>query len=433
MAKCFIVGGGLAGLSSAVFLSKAGYEVELIESTPKLGGRTYSFINKNNNSEIDNGQHILMGSYQNTLEYLKIIGSDKIPEYQNNLEVNFQDKNGIQFSLKSPHSFYPLNLFQALLSYKAISLAERLKIIKFVFTIMFNKRKDLKQKNLYQYLTEQNQTPAAINSLWELIAVSTMNTKLNEASAEAFVKLLSKMFLNGNKASTIVLPKVPLSRLFIDPAIKYIELRSAKCSVSESLKSISTSQNEIIKITTNKREITDFDYLILAIPHHAYKNLKSNTKILNDININMPTSPIITLHIWLKKELFEYKFMGLINSQIHWIFRNKDHYSIVISASDKYTELNNSEIFNLLILEISKYFPTFSNNDVLDYKIINEKKATIKCTIENEKIRGNINSPYNNLLFAGDWTNTDLPGTIEGAILSGKNAANIILAKNHKV
>jgi squalene-associated FAD-dependent desaturase len=430
MAKCFIVGGGLAGLSSAVFLSKAGYEVELIESTPKLGGRTYSFINKNSNSEIDNGQHILMGTYQNTFEFLEIIGSAKIPEYQNNLEVKFQNKNGIEFSLKAPHSVYPLNLIQALISYKVISLAERLKIIKFIFTIMLNKGNDLNQKNLNQYLAEKKQTAASINSLWELIAVSAMNTKLNEASAEAFVKLLSKMFLNGNRASTIVLPKVPLSRLFIEPAKKYIELRSAECSVSETLKSITTSQNEIIKITTNKREIKDFDYVILAIPHHAYKHIKSNTKILDDFTITMPTSPIITIHIWLNKELFEYKFMGLIDSQIHWIFRNKDNYSIVISASDQYTELNNSEIFNLLVLEISKYFPTFSINDVLDYKIINEKKATIKCTIENEKIRRNINSPYNNLLFAGDWTNTDLPGTIEGAILSGKNAANIILAKN---
>jgi len=91
--KYLVVGGGFAGLSAAVHLAKNSLQVDLIEASPKVGGRAYSFLEKSTNTLIDNGQHILMGCYTDTLNFLKIIDADQNLAYQNNLEVNFLKKD----------------------------------------------------------------------------------------------------------------------------------------------------------------------------------------------------------------------------------------------------------------------------------------------------------------------------------------------------
>ena len=75
MKKCIVVGAGLSGLTSAAYLSKAGFQVEIIEASKKLGGRAYSFKDIDSQTIIDNGQHILMGCYTDTLKFLKIINA----------------------------------------------------------------------------------------------------------------------------------------------------------------------------------------------------------------------------------------------------------------------------------------------------------------------------------------------------------------------
>jgi uncharacterized protein with NAD-binding domain and iron-sulfur cluster len=140
----------------------------------------------------------------------------------------------------------------------------------------------------------------------------------------------------------------------------------------------------------------------------------------------METSPIITIHLWLNKKIILEEFIGLLNSPIHWIFDNKTHYSIVISAAEKFIQLENEEIFKIVENELIKYFSNFSESDVKSYKVIKEKRATLKCSNINEKLRKTINTEISNLIFAGDWTNTNLPGTIEGSISSGKKTAEKI-------
>ena len=75
MKKILIIGGGLAGLSAAINLIEEGYKIEIIEASPKLGGRTYSFLSNDKHTIIDNGQHILMGCYSHTLDYIDRVNS----------------------------------------------------------------------------------------------------------------------------------------------------------------------------------------------------------------------------------------------------------------------------------------------------------------------------------------------------------------------
>jgi protoporphyrinogen oxidase len=97
-----VIGGGVAGLSAAVFLNEKGFKVKLLEASPKLGGRAYSFFDKEKDLFFDNGQHILAGWYENTFEYLKIIGSYDKLNFQKSLEVNFFNTDKEVFKLKCP-------------------------------------------------------------------------------------------------------------------------------------------------------------------------------------------------------------------------------------------------------------------------------------------------------------------------------------------
>ena len=221
MAKYLVVGGGLAGLSASVYLTESGHEVELIEGSPKLGGRSYSFYNNQLNVEIDNGQHIFMGSYQNTIDFLNVVSAHELPEYQSYLSIKFIEKGGRQHLLDSRTSVYPINLIIALVNYSALSWTDKLSTIRLFAKLFFTKSKYNGDTTVSEWLAKNRQSSNTIKSLWEIIGIGPLNTNLQKASAELFKILLKKIFLAGNKSSTIVLPNAPLSKLFVEPTVDY--------------------------------------------------------------------------------------------------------------------------------------------------------------------------------------------------------------------
>ena len=419
MAKCVVIGGGLSGIASAVFLAKNNHNVLLLESSPKLGGRAYSFKDKSTNSIIDNGQHILMGAYKNTFELLRILGTENLPFYQKSLHAAYLTKGGKRFLLRTSHNFYPFNLLQAILNFDLLNFTERIKVVKVIIKLFFIKEKNLTSKTVLEWLKENRQSENSIKFFWELLTVSTLNTEIDEASSLMLARVLKEIFLNGNKASTIVLPKSGLSELFCNPVEDYLKKNRNEISLSERVLKLETDMNTITKIKTNKREITDFDYVISAVPFYSLQKIFMELPFIKEVSKNIETSPIVTVHLWLSENLFEEKFYGLIDSKIHWVYNNKSHISIVISSADEMVKLESKEILRICIGELKNYFPKFSGVEIANYKVLKEKRATFKSTPESDYVRNKVKSPYKNFLLAGDWTNTKLPATIEGAILSG--------------
>ena len=133
-----IIGGGIAGLSAAIFLNERGFRIKLLETSPKLGGRAYSFFDKEKDQFFDNGQHILAGWYTNTFEYLKITGSFNKLNIQKNLEVNFFNTDREVFKLKCPDMTPPMNLITGLLKFKAFNFKSVCSIQCLIFEIDFS-------------------------------------------------------------------------------------------------------------------------------------------------------------------------------------------------------------------------------------------------------------------------------------------------------
>ncbi len=218
MKKCLVIGGGFAGLSAAAYLANADFEVELIEASPKLGGRAYSFIHNKNNTVIDNGQHIMMGCYSETLSFLSLIGAlDKV-QVQEKLNVKFIKPNFELYELSTLSLLYPFNLVAAILKYSAVSFRERLSILRFFTKLPFFANRDLMKKTVDELLINENQNENVRKAFWEIICVGALNTNLKKASAKIFVDILKEIFLQGSKGSKIVLPKTGLSEMFCEPA-----------------------------------------------------------------------------------------------------------------------------------------------------------------------------------------------------------------------
>ena len=424
MKKILIIGGGLSGLSSAIFLANSGFQVELIEASPKLGGRTYSF--NYNGFDVDNGQHILMGCYSNTLEYVNLIDSSKLFDFNKTLYLNSIDARGHSYKLKVPKYFYPLNHIIGFLKYDLFSVKERIEIIQLLIKIKFMDEKAVENKSLIEFLVAQNQSEKMISMFWDNIVISTMNTKLRLASTEMFIRLIKIIFFSSKTSANIIIPKVDLSSSMIEPARKTIVRSGGKVSTSEKAIAFIIEQERIVAVETTKRTIEKFDYVISALPEYGLNKIKFKNGFDELKLLDLNYSPIVSVHVWLKKNPLKEKMYDLLEGEFDWLFNHGEYVTLLKSSADKLVTLNKNEVIRIVFSELKKYFAILTIEEIKDYVVLKEKRATFISDLDSINQRNSISNPYQNLFLAGDWTNTGLPATIEGAIKSGKDVSEEI-------
>jgi squalene-associated FAD-dependent desaturase len=427
MKRCLIIGGGLAGLTAASILSSKNFSVTLIESSPKLGGRTYSFIEKKTDSEIDNGQHIMMGCYKETLSFLKLIGAENNFEYQNNLFLKFLDRNRNQFQINASTLFYPFNLLLSIINYDVLNPSDKFSFILFLLKLPFLSKSSLSRITLEEWLGKENQSLNIIKNFWKILCVGALNTNLEKASALVYYEILMQIFFKGNFASTIIIPKYGLSESIIYPASLFIEKNGGMTIPSETAKEVVVKNQKIISIKSENNIYENYDYFISAIPLYALDKIISKKTL--DIDLELEYSTILNIHIWLNKNTLQGMFYGLLDSISHWIFVKEKHINIVISDADSLADKSKVEIFNFVIEELIQY-TSIIREDIQHYKIIKEKRATFIPSIDTLGKRPNSKTEIKNLFLAGDWVNTGLPSTIESAVKSGRIAAGLVLNEN---
>jgi protoporphyrinogen oxidase len=259
-----------------------------------------------------------------------------------------------------------------------------------------------------------------------------MNTPIEIASAELFVEMIQIIFFSGKKSSTIILPDFGLNEALVHPAARFILNKGGEISLSERVDKIETVGKRITKVSTSKREIDNFDLVISTIPaDNLVKIIPEEFKI----RMNIPSfeySPIISVNLWYNKNPLKEKFYGIIDGEFHWLFNKGDYITLIKSAANNIVNLKKNEIIETAISEMNKYFPILNNIEIIDSKIIKERKATIISSSNSVEQRKKLNHNFSNLFIAGDWVNTGLPSTIESSIKSGKKISELILSQTNK-
>jgi len=438
MYDCLVIGGGISGISTLYNVSKYSNNILLLESRPFLGGRARSFVDTISGDEIDNGQHILMNCYDNFLQLLENLGTRRLVITQNRMKVPFLSKNRnskkgyeVHF-LKQQFFSNKLGTLVGLLSYSAFSILEKYSLIVFMLGLKIFPPKSC--ETVLQYLKRRNVVQKLIDFLFEPITLATLNTSVEKASATLLSTVLQLALLSGGNRSSFVIPKTGLSHLF------------SKSSILQEYSKTSTTITTIERIedyfvaSDSKNNTYYTKSIVLATTISATKRFLS--QLGSEHSLNEVDSPITSVYIWFDSEVLteiDEPFFGLIGTVSQWIFNKykievpttsfaKSLVTIVISASDNLSDLTKDEIVLLLYSELSVLFPSIKSSSMLHSVVIKEKKATFLATPSFEAVRLDTSTKVKGVFLAGDWTNTSLPATLEGATLSGIKAANNVVS-----
>ncbi|HEY3251153.1 MAG TPA: hydroxysqualene dehydroxylase HpnE [Ignavibacteria bacterium] len=426
-----VIGGGLAGLSAAVFLTKEGFKVNLYEASPKLGGRAYSFFDKSIGDYVDNGQHIFASWYKNTFEYLKIIGSYDKLYFQKQLEVIFTNLKAQNYILKASKLPPPLHLLGGLMNFKAIKLVDRLAAIRLINNLKNKKISDemLTEMNTDELFKKTKQTKRLLESFWKPLIIAVFNADPEDTSAYMFSEIIKTGFIEKG-GSNLVFPDVFLSELLVNPALKYLETKRANIKAGKKINRLNIKNHELTSIIAEDKEEITSNYYVSAIPFYDVKNLFGSNAILGEKDGLFP-SPIVNIHFKFEKDIssiFNNRFSGILGANIQWVFRVKnDQLCLVISSAKKITEMDKESIISLCKNELYKCFPALSEYKITGTRVIKEMRATFMPDKNSLKLRPDCKTKIENFFLAGDWTNTGLPATIEGSVKSGKICTNEII------
>jgi hydroxysqualene dehydroxylase len=433
-----IIGGGLAGLASAVFLCNKGFDVSVYESSPKWGGKTYSFYDKEKGIYIDNGQHILAGWYENTFEYLKIIGTYDKLKFKNELSLMYCDNRKKTYRFKCGNLPGEYSLLWGIFRFIGFNFIDKLKFLK-VRKIIGNKKYSedyLKSINAERLLNDLGQTENLQKFFWYPLILASFNTLPENVSADLFVKLIKKG-TEFKKNMSIILSDANLNDLFINSAIDYLNSNSVKINLNSPVTKINIENNCIKSIEMEDGKTLKSEYYISTVPYYTFKKLFENDKYSQYFcNIEkLKSSTIISVHLFFKEDLYfdiQNNVFGLVDSVVQWIFvKNKRYLCLVISGADfienNLTEKDNNEIVKICLNDLKSCLGGFDEKNILDYKVIKEKRATFITEVGSENFRIKQKSDINNLYIGGDWTDTGYPATIEGAIKSAKICTDLIL------
>jgi squalene-associated FAD-dependent desaturase len=433
--KVCIIGGGIAGLSAAVFLVNEGVNVTLIEASPKFGGRAYSFFDKSLNEYIDNGQHILASWYNNTFDFLRIIGSiDNIKE-QDTLEISFADSNGKKYELKCPDIPPPFHLIKGIFGYKAVGLKEKTGIVKLMNAVTKDKFSDeeLKAITTADLFRLTNQGENLIRYFWEPFIIAVFNAEPEETCAWYFTEMIKTGFLKKG-GSNLVFPLKGLNELYVNKSIEYLKSHDVNIISNCSVKKLNIKDNLVTSVIAENDEEMKFDYYVSAVPFFDFESMIDNELFNNQYHFTRKLKPSTIINVHLKYEIKNGSeisikdFTGILNSTIQWVFKTgKNQLCLVISSANRLAGKSKEELIATAIEELERSLPEFQNAEFIYARVVKEKRATFLPDIESVKSRPANKTGINNFFITGDWTDTGLPATIESAVLSSKKCTKELL------
>lgn len=442
MSGPLIIGGGVAGIAGAVHLAETGVAPILIESRPYLGGRVRSFRHSQTGDEIDNGQHLLMGCYHETLRLLERIGTRGLVELQPALRVEFRDTEGTAYALAAPPLLpSPLNVAAAMLRFTPLSLRERFALLRTGLEGMA--RTPPAEETVATYLNKLGQSARARTWLWDPIVLATLNTIPEEASAQLFTQVLRLGFMGGGDDSKLALPRAGLSTL-LAPAEEFITSRGGRVITGNPVRRVEhvDAEKGLWRVHLRNGETMETQQLLSALPWRSFRSLFAS--ILPDlpaIACALPHNPIISLYLWFDKSLDPVpQFCAMIGTTVQWVFNRRKIVgeenpafpgllACVISAPEEQALQDDKELCRLVEAELRSAFPQLRTANVVASLVITEKQATFAATPSAEALRPPPGELLPGLFIAGDWTATGLPGTIEGGVRSGIRAAEGVNSK----
>ena len=478
-----VVGGGFAGLSAATLLAEQGVRVLVLEARPTLGGRAGAFTDPGTGERVDNGQHVLFGCYHETFALLRRIGAERHVQAQRDLSIDVVDRDGRASRLSCPRLPSPLHLLAGVLKWNALGVRDRLAIFRMRTILSAARQRSAPRKGapyessnegrplagrhgsddtpsyvgraftarhesgrpdetVRQFLVRHRQTPGLIELLWEPLAVAALNQSIDVAAAASFVSVLAGMLGPDPGDAALVLPVKPLDELYALPARDFIVARGGEVRTSAPARIVLGPaeagphvRNEGVRVLVRDETLTA-RAVICAVPWYAlpetFEDPPASLAATLDAAARTDASPIVTVNLWFDRVVTDHTFVGLPGRTFQWVFDKRivfgeqaSHLSLVASGATNAVGRSNAELAELAVHEVRGALPRAEAATVTRSVVVRERRATFSVA-PGQPQRPQADTGIPGLVLAGDWIETGLPATIEGAVLSGHTAARLV-------
>jgi squalene-associated FAD-dependent desaturase len=402
--RAYVIGAGLAGLSAAIRLTEAGFRVTLSEAAGQAGGRCRSYRDPQLGMEIDNGNHLVLSGNRAVNAYLATIGASARLSGSKEASFPFVDlRDETRWTLRPNAGRLP---------WWILSTARRVPDTRASDYLAFARLAGA------QRIGDIIPTEGA---LWDrLIAplmISALNTPAADGSAELAGAIIRETLAKGGHACIPRIAEPSLAAAFVDPALAWLDLHGAEVRLGRRLRALESDGGRLAKLTFADSEEIVEGPVVLAVPSWVAADL------LPGLSVPTEQHSILNAHFRISAPPHPKPIVGVIGGTAEWIFVFPDRISTTTSAADHLDGEDREALAQRIWSDVERVHGI--ERPMPPWQIVREKRATFAATPEQDRLRPGAKTAFANLWLAGDWTQTGLPATIEGAIRSGETAARL--------
>ncbi len=407
-----MVGAGVAGLACAVRLATLGRNATVYEAAGHGGGRCRSFHDKTLDRRIDNGSHLLLSGNHAVMAYLDEIGAPEGLTGPERAEFRFLDiTDDVRWTLRPSRGAMPWWVFSKAGRIPGTSIRDYLSGWRIARAGPNATVRDCLDPDSQIY-----------RRFWAPFAVSVLNTQPDEAAAHLLWPVLKETFGKGEAACRPRIAREGLSEAFVDPAVRFLEDKGCPVRLRARLRGLDFDGSRVAGLNFEGEAVplAPDDAVVLAVPPQAARDL------LPGLETPRESRSIANVHFRLPDSAPDIDFIGLVGGTAEWVFRRGDVASVTISAAETVAGESAETLASRVWPEVNKAL-SLALRDRPPHRVIKERRATFAQTPDEVARRPAAKGPWDNMFLAGDWTDTGLPATIEGAMRSGREAANLAL------
>jgi squalene-associated FAD-dependent desaturase len=439
-----VIGAGFAGLSAAVRLTASGARVLVLEAKSRLGGRATAFQDRETGDLVDNGQHVIVGCYTETFAFLRAIGAEDRVDIQRQFAVTMIDRSGRPSRLECPALPPPFHLLAGVMEWDALSWRDRFSVLGIAPALKLARRQlrgdsgviaASPGETVESWLIRNGQTPRVREMLWDPLALAALNQRPEKASAPPFARVLASMFGDNARNAAIGWSNVPLHMMYAEPARTYLEAHGSTVLTGTAAIVRSASDDDVI--VHGGERTWSAGAVISAVPWYAvpalFEQVPPALKSLTTAAEQTAASPIVTVNLWFDRGGLVEPFIGLPGRTFQWAFdkalmfnSGRSYVSLVSSGAESVLSRTNDELVAVAQDELMNAVPDLRQATLSRASVVREPRATFSLA-PGQPARPSTRTGMRRFLLAGDWVDTGLPATIEGAVCSGHRAADVVL------
>ncbi|MEG3630230.1 hydroxysqualene dehydroxylase HpnE [Streptomyces poriticola] len=435
-----VVGGGLAGVTAALALADAGVRVTLLEGRPRLGGLAFSF--RRGDLTVDNGQHVYLRCCTAYRWFLDRIGGARLAPLQHRLDVPVVDVDkpeGRRLGrLRRDPLPVPLHLGRSLAAYPHLSLADRAGVGRAALALKGLDLADpaLDTQDFGSWLAAHGQSARAVEALWDLVGVATLNAVAGETSLSLAAMVFKTGLLSDPGAADIGWARVPLGELHDGLARRALDSAGVRTELRTRVTSLSQHGNGGWSVQV-PGETLDADAVVLAVPQReAHDLLPAGALDAPGRLLEIGTAPILNVHVVYDRKVLDAPFLTALGTPVQWVFDRTEasglqegqYLALSQSAARDEIDLPVAALRERYLPELRRLLPHTRGAEVRDFFVTRERTATFAPAPGVGRLRPGARTRAPGLCLAGAWTATGWPATMESAVRSGVGAAGAALA-----